>query len=620
MEIYKRSIPKLNPDQERAVKASDKPILIVAGAGTGKTRTLTSRLVWLMQRGVQPGKICALTFTNKAAREMAERVESYKERVGGGRGGDNGWSAAGNFPFIGTFHSLGVKILRENTHLAGRKPNFVIFDDDDSFRLIKKVMKDFLGDRKDFKPADVYGRVSSVKNGMVDKEGLFTAVGGHDKIFSELYRRYEDRLCQNNAFDFDDLILKTVEILRDNPRALERYHERYSHFLVDEYQDINNVQYELVRLLAGKGSNLSVVGDHNQTIYTWRGSNLGVFLNFNKDWPGAEVYFLGENYRSTSNILNAASAIIEETRKPTGVETDRLWTNNEAGGKVRISEFPHEFAEASWIAEEIGSGLANEGQKGSVAAVLYRTNAQSRAIEQALIEGGVPYQIFGGIKFYERKEIKDILAALRLVSNPADELAHERLLKAFRKTRFAKLKDDLNRLEITEPASLITAFIGAAAYFDYIDRNLTNPEDRKENIAELLSFARGFETLGDFLEKVSLLQTTDPVMNPGSGIMDHKRVLVNLMTIHLAKGLEFDRVFIAGANEGVLPHHRSMDNAEQLGEERRLMYVAMTRAKKDLCLSFYDLPSRFLSEIPNEVVEFALEKSFDDEERYIALD
>ena len=515
--------------------------------------------------------------------------------------------------FIGTFHSLGVKILRENAHLIGRKPNFVIFDADDSFRLLKKVMKSLLGDRKDLKPADVYGKISGIKNGMADKNELFAMPGGDDKIFSEIYRHYEDRLLQNNAFDFDDLILKTVEILRDNPKALERYHARYSHFLVDEYQDINNVQYELVRLLAGKGLNLSVVGDHNQTIYTWRGSNLGVFLNFNRDWPGAEACFLGENYRSTSNILTAASAIIENTRKPAGVESDRLWTKNAAGRRVKIAEFPHEFAEANWIAGEVSSGLKGLGQKGSEVAVLYRTNAQSRALEQALIENGVPYQIFGGVRFYERREIKDILAALRLISNPEDELAEERLLKAFRKTRFAELKGALNRLGVASPAPLITAFIEAAAYFDYIDRNLTNPGDRRENIAELLSFAQGFETLEDFLEKVSLLQTTDPITN-------RERALVNLMTIHLAKGLEFDRVFIAGVNEGVLPHHRSVDNTEQLEEERRLMYVAMTRAKKDLCLSFYDLPSRFLSEIPNDVVEFNGGRSFDDEERYITLD
>lgn len=544
---------------------------------------------------------------------MAERVANNEtQNVKYGRAHDTRF-ADDALPFIGTFHSLGVKILRENAHLVGRKPNFVIFDADDAFRLIKKAMKDFLGDRKDFKPADVYGKISGVKNGMTDRKDLLGMPGGDNKIFSEIYRHYEDRLLKNNAFDFDDLILKTVEILRDNPKALERYHERYSHFLVDEYQDINNVQYELVRLLAGKNSNLSVVGDHNQTIYTWRGSNLGVFLNFSRDWPGGEACFLGENYRSTANILAAASAIIKNTRKPEGIESDRLWTKKAVGGRVKIVEFPHEFAEANWIAGEISSGLKGLGQKGSLVAVLYRTNAQSRAIEQALIENGVPYQIFGGIRFYERREIKDILAALRLISNPGDELAEERLLKAFRKARFAELKRALNRLEATSPAPLITAFIEATAYFDYIDRNLTNPEDRKENIAELLSFAQGFKTLEDFLEKVSLLQTTDPVTK-------HKIASVNLMTIHLAKGLEFDRVFVAGANEGVLPHHRSMDNAEQLEEERRLMYVAMTRAKSDLCLSFYDLPSRFLSEIPSDIVEFNGGRSFDDEERYITLD
>lgn len=618
MEIDKPAIPSLNPDQKRAVLAPDQPILIVAGAGTGKTRTLTSRIAQLIKRGVPPDKICALTFTNKAAREMAERVETifYSKKA-------ELSSAEASIlkrlkttpPFIGTFHSLGARILRENARKSARTPNFVIFDADDAFKLVKKIVKENTPPRSSVKPADIYAKISAVKNGMTSKEELAEDYSPQGRFFLGIFEKYEARLAENNAFDFDDLILKPVELFRTSPDSLDRYQRRFSHFLVDEYQDINNIQYELVRLLAQKGTNLSVVGDHNQTIYTWRGSNLGVFLGFERDWPGSQVYFLGENYRSTSNILEAASAIIKDSRKPEGLKTDKLWTKNSPGKTVRIVEFPHEIAEAEWITSEIRLGEDEGNSTGQTKAILYRTNAQSRALEQALIENNIPYQIFGGLKFYERREIKDILAALRLVFNPADELSRERLDKALRKGRAREAMESLQREKDLNPVKLINAFLAVADYFDYIDENLTNPADRRENIAELIVFAHGFKTLEDFLERASLLQATD-------GVTDEKKQLamVSLMTIHLAKGLEFDRVFVAGANEGVLPHHRSFDNAEQLEEERRLMYVAMTRARSELCLSFYDLPSRFLSDIPSEVVEFTGERSFDDEERYITLD
>lgn len=618
MEIDKSSIHSLNPDQKRAVLAPDHPILIVAGAGTGKTRTLTSRIAILIERGLSPDKICALTFTNKAAKEMVERIEAVfrsKQVVDSPEGLALLKKIRMAPPFIGTFHSLGARILRENARKVARNPNFVIFDGDDAFKLIKKIIKENAAVKSAVKPADIYAKISAVKNGMIGQEELKEDLSPRGRFFSKVLEKYEARLVENNAFDFDDLILKPVELFKTNPETLERYQRRYSHFLVDEYQDINNVQYALVSLLARKTANLSVVGDHNQTIYSWRGSNLGVFLGFERDWPKSQTYFLGENYRSTSNILEAASAIIKDSRKPEGLKTDRLWTKSTPGRKVRIVEFPHEMAEAEWIAQEIRQGQESIDSVDKTNAILYRTNAQSRALEQALIENNIPYQIFGGLKFYERREIKDVLAALRLISNPADELSRERLDKALRKGRARETMAALQRERDQSPVKLISAFLAAADYFDYIDENLTNPADRKENIAELIVFASGFKTLEDFLERASLLQATDEVVDE-----KRKKPVVSLMTIHLAKGLEFDNVFIAGASEGVLPHHRSFENAEQLEEERRLMYVAMTRARSELCLSFFDLPSRFLSDIPPEITEFAGERSFDDEERYITLD
>ncbi|MFA6354616.1 MAG: UvrD-helicase domain-containing protein [Candidatus Paceibacterota bacterium] len=606
--MEKTSDIKLNKDQRRAVEAPPGPILIIAGAGTGKTKTLTNRVISLIKNGVPPEKICVLTFTNKAAKEILERVS------------DNADIRSGRVPFLGTFHSFGARILHEEANLLGRKNNFVIFDSQDSFQLIKKIAKKFLFRLKRkseqaevIKPAVFQEEITAVKNGMIDLDKLRGSPKLVDNLSAEIFDKYEEGLKENNAFDFDDLIQKVVEVFKKYPTTLQKYQCRIEHFLVDEYQDINNVQYEMVKLLASEKRNLSVVGDHNQTIYSWRGSNLEIFLNFENDWENAMMVFLGENYRSTKNIIEAASGLIKNnTIKPKRLKEDSLFTNNERGELVNIIETETEEEEAFRIAEEIKNLKRDDDGR---IAILYRLNAQSRALEQALIEHDIPYQIFGGLKFYERLEIKDILAALRSFFNPSDSLSKERLEKNLGKRRTETILDALRSATGKKPAQLIDIFLQSADYFEHIERTLINPNERKENIAELIVFATGFEEVGQFLERVTLLQATDNVKKEEKFSSRY----VQLMTVHMAKGLEFDTVFVAGVNEGILPHHRSLGEITELEEERRLAYVAMTRAKKKLYLSFYNIPSRFLGEIPPELTIFKGERALNDEERWIDI-
>ncbi len=603
----------LNPEQLKAATAPGYPLLIVAGAGTGKTKTLMARIVYLMKNGVPPSKICALTFTNKAAEEMLARVTKSLSQ-----------SANRQAPFIGTFHSLGARILREVAIFCDRKPNFAIFDDNDSFQLFKKIAKRS-EDKIKMKPGDLMSEVSMIKNeiSLQDKKSNF-----QNEIIEKALSEYEIELKKNNAFDFDDLIQKVVLVFKQKPEVLKRYQKRFSHFLVDEYQDINGAQNEMVKLLSTQNQNLSVVGDHNQTIYSWRGSKIDIFLNFAQDWSRSQTVFLGENYRSTQNIIQAASSLIKNNfQKPKGLEDKTLWTNNSKGEKIILKETGGEIDEAEWIVEQVIGDRLKVKDKNESTAVLYRTNAQSRPIEQALIESNLPYQIFGGLKFYERREVKDVLAALRYISNRDDELSRERLSKFLKKAGFSRFVREIGDFKEAEPAAIIKKFIDKMDYFGYLDKNFENPEDRKENILELLNFAENFKSVEDFLERASLLQATDNVTNSKSpfGITRDRQIAkskatVNLMTIHLAKGLEFDNVFVAGINEGVLPHHRSFQTQNAIEEERRLLYVAMTRARKKLFLSFYDIPSRFLSELSEEAMKFEVASNLRDEERYITLD
>jgi DNA helicase-2/ATP-dependent DNA helicase PcrA len=587
----------LNPKQKEAVEHKNGPLLIVAGAGSGKTKTLTYRLAYLIaQKGVLPERILAITFTNKAADEMKARVkkvlESHKIKIK-------------KEPFVGTFHSFGAFILRKEAFNFKRSPSFSIFDDDDSLSLIKKILKNLNFSQSLHSPASLKKEFSRIKNELLDKE-FFLGSKKSETIWF-LFEEYEKGLQANNAFDFDDLIEKPVKLFQKNKQVVSKYQESYDYVLIDEYQDINHAQYQLIKLIVSKHKNLNVVGDDQQAIYGFRYADFRNFLNFEKDWPKAKVVFLEQNYRSTKNIIESSSALISKNvmQKP-----KKLWTENEEGSLIKVLEHSDEFAQADFIVQKTLEHL----KIGQSVGILYRTNAQSRPLEQLFLEYGVPYNLFGAITFYERKEIKDILAALRYAYNPSDLLSLERLEKNFNKKIYLSLKENLSQKQKTAPVKLIDYFLKETNYVEFLKRNYSNYLERLENISELLTFAGQFADLESFLEKIALASPLDYTKPK----RDKKNITgANLMTIHLAKGLEFDVVFVAGVNEGILPHQRSLFTNEDIEEERRLMYVAMTRAKKELYLNFFGTPSRFLSEIPSGRIEFIGDWLEDDEQKYI---
>lgn len=581
---------KLNPRQLEAIEHKNGPLLIVAGAGSGKTKTLTGRLVKFLENGINPENIIAITFTNKAANEMKARTTSQMSGLK---------YQSPEEPFVGTFHSLGARILKNEAKSVKRTATFTIFDSEDSLSLVKKIMKSLDISAEQYNPKVLQGKISSVKSELIDANEYL------NQKESAIFKKYEEALIQNNGFDFDDLIEKVVWLFKNEPEILQKYQKRFQYILVDEYQDVNTAQYQFVKLLAQKHKNLSVVGDDAQSIYAFRGSDFRNFLNFESDWPEAKVVKLEQNYRSTANIITAASEVIKNNKSQ---KLKTLWTENEAGNLIKLVTTTDAEQEAEWVAESINR-LNNKQQ---TTAILYRTNAQSRAIEQELIVRQIPYKIFGGLKFYERKEIKDIIAALRLAFNPKDGISADRLAKTLKKDAVNYLCQELPRLgKELSILQLINFFLENGNYFEFLEKKFKNARERIENINELIVFASEFKDLSEFLERVSLLQSAD---SPKSihQLADKSQVSnvrgrmsdVNLMTIHIAKGLEFDNVFTIGCNEGLLPHQMSYGSLDELEEERRLIYVAMTRAKKELCLSFYNLPSRFLYEIPPELTEF----------------
>lgn len=589
--------PSLNPDQRSAVSHGEGPLLIVAGAGSGKTRTLTARLAALIGRGIPPERILAITFTNKAAGEMARRVEELV--------GPFPKQTPGREPFIGTFHSFGARILRAEAARFGRTPNFTIFDSDDSRKLIERICAEEEVNRRTASIPHIIHLISRTKAELADPSLM-------DELPAAVFRAYEAALKRQNAFDFDDLLEKPVRAFQRDAALLARYQKRFDYILVDEFQDVNTVQYALVRMLAARHHNLNAVGDDAQSIYGFRGSDFRNFLNFEKDWADARVVVLDQNYRSTDAILAGASALISHNKlqKP-----KRLWTERTGGTPIAVHAARTPDEEAEWIAERIGlaiggpasrkKGIRLADQPSSklatpTIAVLYRTNAQSRALEQTFIVADIPYRIFGGLAFYERKEIKDIVAGLRIAANPKDEVSADRLRKALPKRMSEPLVHELAARGASTPLELIGFFLERTDYFGRLARTFENAADRKENIEELIAFAGTFADIPAFLERVSLFQSAD---TPSArSRKDGKASPVHLMTIHLAKGLEFDRVFVAGCAEGTLPHHRSLTSFAELEEERRLMYVAMTRARHELALSFSGFPSRFLAEIPPELI------------------
>ena len=603
----------LNEAQKEAVETLSGPVLILAGAGSGKTKTLTHRIANLIANGVQPYEILALTFTNKAAREKRERLATLLGMP----------NSHAFMPWMGTFHAICVRILRIEAENVGLSKNFVIYDTDDSLTLIKRAMKELGVSDKNLKPKACQSAISAAKNeGREPDEMLASAMYPQQQNIARVYELYEDKRKKADAVDFDDLLLEVARLFRLRPDIRKKWQQRFRHILIDEYQDTNHVQYEIVRMLVNDERNICCVGDDWQSIYSWRGADFTNILNFERDFPGAKVIKLEQNYRSTQNILDAAQKVITKNVQ----RSDKvLFTNAGHGAPIEIKALRDEKDEASWVARTI----KNSGRPLSDFAVLYRTNAQSQAFEHAFAQMVIPYKLVGGIRFYDRKEIKDILAYLHLIVNPLDTVALQRVVnvpaRGIGATSLQKILNgedekltgkaaksyedflgillELRRAHANamQPAELIEKLLQKINYREYLnDGDKMKAEERNENITALIGEAGSYATLDEFLADAALLSSSDEENG------DHA---VTLMTLHAAKGLEFPVVFLVGMEEGLLPHVRSMDeSAEDVEEERRLAYVGMTRAMQQLYLSYaqsrfsyggrsYNFPSRFLQDL-----------------------
>lgn len=623
---------KLNLKQKEAVETIDGPVLIVAGAGAGKTKTLTWRILHLIKSGVDPEKILAITFTNKAAREMRDRVYELlkQERVE---------IPSGKDPFLGTFHALGVKIIKENSKIFGLNRYFKIFDREDSKKAIKESLKN-LEKKSDLSPGAILSLISKQKGELKTPED-FEEFSFEDSGFSYLpkevvhvWREYEKILKRERALDFDDLLLKCEFLLRKD-EILKKYHDLWHYIHIDEYQDTNKAQYEIAKRLAKDKRNICVVGDHDQCVYSFRGARFKNLIDFEKDYPEAKMIFLEENYRSSQNILNAANEVIKKnTLRP----EKNLFTRNEVGDKLSLIEAENEIDEAVKIAESIKKIIQN-GVSPKEIAVLYRANFQSRALEEVFMEEGLPYQVIG-IKFFERKEIKDMVSYLRaaldwesfsdikrIINVPPRGLGKTSLLKIFAgkeselnigiKIKIKKFRDFLLEIkkesETKYPSELIRFVLEKSGLKNHLEKGGVEDIERLENILELVNFAGRYsygnpsESLSKFLDDVSLATDEDSPEKPQENL--------KLMTAHAAKGLEFDYVFISGLEENLFPYERPNMRAEEKEEERRLFYVALTRARKKVFLSYagrrgifgnnvYNLPSSFIADIPGELIEF----------------
>jgi DNA helicase-2/ATP-dependent DNA helicase PcrA len=636
----------LNPPQREAVTAGDGPLLVLAAAGSGKTRVIAHRIAHLVGvRGVDPRHVLAVTFTNKAAGEMRRRVEALLAPIGL------------EPPLVATFHAACVRILRRHARHVGYAPQFTIYDEDDRAALVKECMRAEGLDDPALTPSAVVHRLSAAKNQMLSPDDVErVARGPREERLAAVYRRYQARLLASGAVDFDDLLLLTVRLLDENPEVLGWYRARWQHMLVDEYQDTNRAQYRIIRLLTGEPGNVCVVGDPDQSIYKWRGADVRNILDFERDYPGTQVVRLEQNYRSTKRILAAAGAVIANN---TSRRDKALWTENEEGERPALYRAWDEHEEANFVAQRV-LGVRGEGRAWSDVAVFYRTNAQSRVLEDALRRSGIPYVIVGGVRFYERKEIKDTLAYLRLVANPADDVAFLRAVqepgRGVGRTSLARLQEVagregrallaqaaapppdvggkprrsleefaalMARLREERAGTTLPAFIdrvlAACGYREALKAERSSEaEARLENLEELIAAAEDFErsaparaeggppaVLEGFLDQVALVSDVDE--------LEEGARAVTLMTLHAAKGLEFPAVFLTGMEEGVFPHARSLHDTADIEEERRLCYVGFTRARTRLFLSFalhrrlsgYGVgePSRFLAEIPEDDLE-----------------
>lgn len=635
----------LNAEQQEAVKATDGPLLIMAGAGSGKTRVLTHRIAYLMvEKEVAPWNILAITFTNKAAREMKERVQGI---LGG----------AAEDIWISTFHSMCVRILRRDIDRMGFTRNFSILDTTDQLSVIKNILKEKNIDPKKFDPRSILGSISSAKNELQTPEDYEKTAGGmYEQIVSDVYKLYQKKLRKNQALDFDDLIMTTIQLFQRVPDVLEYYQRKFQYIHVDEYQDTNRAQYMLVKLLASRFQNLCVVGDSDQSIYRWRGADIANILSFEKDYKSAKVIMLEQNYRSTKLILQAANEVIQNNmnRKP-----KNLWTENDEGKKISYYRADSESSEAQFVAGKIRELVDGGKRTYKDIAILYRTNAQSRVVEEVLLKSNINYQIVGGIKFYDRKEIKDILAYLRVIANPDDDISLARIINVPKRGVGATSIDKIANYAIAQDLSMFQALqeveqIGLSAKItkslrefrdlihnwgqmqDYLSvtelvenvlekieyveilkaEKTLESQSRIENIEEFLSVTQNFEKSNDdkslvgFLTDLALVADIDKLDEDEND----KNNAVVLMTLHSAKGLEFPVVFLMGMEEGVFPHSRSLMEEAEMEEERRLAYVGITRAEEELFLSNAQMRtlygrtsmnpvSRFIAEIPENLIE-----------------
>lgn len=642
--LTERLINGLNPEQQKAVKATDGPLLLMAGAGSGKTRVLTHRIGYLMvEKGVNPYNILAITFTNKAAREMRDRIRSMM-----GGTADEIW--------ISTFHSMCVRILRRDIDRIGFNRNFTILDTTDQQSVIKGILKDKNIDPKKFDPRALLGAISSAKNELLDTEEYAKQAGGYfDQVVSDVYTEYQKRLRKNQALDFDDLIMMTILLFNRVPEVLEYYQRKFQYIHVDEYQDTNRAQYMLVKMMAARFKNLCVVGDSDQSIYRWRGADIANILSFEKDYPNASVILLEQNYRSTKRILLAANRVIENNMNR---KAKNLWTENAEGNKICYYRADSEQGEAQFVIGKIKEMVDSGKRKASDIAILYRTNAQSRVMEEALLKSNIEYAIVGGIKFYDRKEIKDILGYLRLIANPDDDISLQRVINVpkrgvgsssldkiaeFAVSHDISMFEALNSIELLglspkitkacrefrdlingysqmqeflSVTELVEEVLEKSGYREMLKAEKTiESQSRLENLEELLSVTKNFEEVNEdkslvgFLTDLALVADIDKLDDDGKPAES-----IVLMTLHSAKGLEFPVVFLIGLEEGVFPHSRSLMEEAEMEEERRLAYVGITRAEQDLYITNAQMrtlfgrtsmnaASRFIKEIPDDLIE-----------------
>lgn len=623
----------LNKEQQQAVNHIDGPMLVLAGAGSGKTKVLTNRISNLIQNGVSPFNILAITFTNKAAKEMKDRELSL---IG---------PLAHNIQ-ISTFHSLGLKILKENYSLLGYEKNFTIIDSDDALTIIKKLMKELNMNKENYNPREIRSKISSAKNAMMSVDA-FAKVEFDHKIV-ELYKHYQQKLKTGNSVDFDDLLILPIKLFKTYPNILDNYQERYKYILIDEYQDTNDAQYTFSKLLAAKYRNIFVVGDNDQAIYAFRGANYKNILNFEKDYPEAKTILLEENYRSTKTILNAANSVIKNNKER---KDKNLWSNNDEGSKIKYKIVTNEKEEAITIVGQIKELLA-KGIKEEDIAILYRTNAQSRVLEEEMLKKNIKYRVVGSFYFYNRKEIKDLLCYLRLISNHKDDVSLLRIINTPKRGIGEKTIDNLTSLAVEKGTSIyeaiesgkekdfkdlieeLTTAMNSITLTELIDlileksgikkeltsSRLLEDEIRLENLNEFKGVTKSYEeeygsaTLEDFLNEISLV----------SDMTEHQdgSNRVSLMTVHSVKGLEYDYVFLVGMEEGIFPHYNAINDGSNsaIEEERRLCYVAITRAKKELYITSAEtrtlfgntnrnMPSRFIEEIDKKYLDIETKKT-----------